>query len=135
MPEIKYPVCPRCGKEYKYYPSISIHDNETKICIDCGFLETIEDAKKPYKGKVYWKEKNDTHLENPMNQIEERKQAIYDFIDDFTNEKHYPPTIREIGESIGIKSKSLILYYLNQLIDDGRIGRNERVSRGIWIIR
>ena len=70
-----------------------------------------------------------------MNQIEERKQAIYDFINSFTREYHYPPTIREIGHGIGVHSTSMILFYLNQLIDDGKIDRKEGISRGIWIIR
>jgi len=70
-----------------------------------------------------------------MNQTEDRKQAIYNFIDDFTKKNHYPPTIREIGNAIGVHSTSMILFYLNQLIDDGRIDRKEGISRGIWIIR
>jgi SOS-response transcriptional repressor LexA len=37
-----------------------------------------------------------------MNQTEGRKQAIYNFIDGFTKENHYPPTIREIGNAIGV---------------------------------
>ena len=70
-----------------------------------------------------------------MNQTEDRKQAIYDFIDSFTHEYHYPPTIREIGRGIGVHSTSMILFYLNLLIEDGKIDRKKGVSRGIWIIR
>lgn len=70
-----------------------------------------------------------------MNQTENRKQAIYDFIDSFSRENHYPPTIREIGNAIDVHSTSMILFYLNQLIDDGKIDRKEGISRGIWIIR
>ena len=38
-----YPVCPSCHEEYDGYPSISRHDNKTKICDKCGLLEALWD--------------------------------------------------------------------------------------------
>jgi len=51
-------VCPRCGKSYNKYPSLSRRDNETDICPACGTLEAMEDyLQKGYTGKVYWNER------------------------------------------------------------------------------
>ena len=49
-------TCPRCGKHYAEYPSLSRRDNETDICEECGTLEAMEDAgfSAPYTGKPYW---------------------------------------------------------------------------------
>ena len=34
-------ICPRCGKVYNNYPSISRYDNKTLICTNCGIEEAI----------------------------------------------------------------------------------------------
>lgn len=49
-------TCPRCGKHYTEYPSLSRRDNKTDICEECGTLEALEDAgySEPYTGKPYW---------------------------------------------------------------------------------
>jgi len=48
-------TCPRCGKTYNEYPSLSRRDNETDICPACGTLEAMEDyLQKGYTGRVYW---------------------------------------------------------------------------------
>lgn len=72
-------------------------------------------------------------MENSTAKI--RKKEILKFVEIFTNQHHYPPTIREIGTGIGVHSTSLILYYIDSLIDDGLVGRDEKVSRGIWVIK
>ena len=33
--------CPVCGKEYNTHSVISIKDNETEICLRCGFIENF----------------------------------------------------------------------------------------------
>jgi repressor LexA len=66
-------------------------------------------------------------------QKEERKRKIIGFIRDFATEHHYPPTIREIGKYIGVKSTSLVIYYLDELEREGIIARSERISRSIWV--
>jgi repressor LexA len=63
--------------------------------------------------------------------LSDRQQRMYDFIRSFTEENQYPPTIREIGEAVGISSTSVVNYNLNKLVDAGLIERNKEVSRGI----
>jgi repressor LexA len=63
--------------------------------------------------------------------LSDRQQRMYDFIRSFAEENQYPPTIREIGEAVGISSTSVVNYNLNKLVDAGLIERNKEVSRGI----
>lgn len=65
----------------------------------------------------------------------ERHQKIMDFLIKFQNENGYPPSIREVGESINVKSTSLVDYYLDQLEQMEYIERDKRVSRSIRILR
>jgi repressor LexA len=63
--------------------------------------------------------------------LSERQRAIVAFIERFTRERGYPPTIREIGEAASISSTSVVNYNLNRLIDGGHIVRDKKVSRGV----
>ena len=65
----------------------------------------------------------------------ERHYKIMDFLTRFQNVNGYSPSIREVGESIGVQSTSLVDYYLKQLEEMGYIDRNEHVSRSIRILR
>ena len=66
--------------------------------------------------------------------LTERQQAILDFIRDFSVRAHYPPTIREIGKSVGISSTSVVNYNLTVLEKQGFIARDKTVSRGIKLV-
>src|SRR5512135_3520680 len=66
--------------------------------------------------------------------LTDRQQAILDFIRDFSSRTKYPPTIREIGKSVGISSTSVVNYNLNVLEKQGRIVRDKTVSRGIKLV-
>jgi repressor LexA len=65
----------------------------------------------------------------------ERHRKIMQFLTDFQDENGYSPSIREIGESIGVKSTSLVDYYLRQLSERGYIDKNEHISRSIRILQ
>ena len=60
-----------------------------------------------------------------------RQQEILKFIGRFTGEHGYPPTIREIGEAVGISSTSVVNYNLNKLEKEHHILRDLKVSRGV----
>lgn len=60
-----------------------------------------------------------------------RQQDILKFIGRFTLDRGYPPTIREIGEAVGISSTSVVNYNLNKLEREHHITRDLRVSRGV----
>jgi repressor LexA len=59
---------------------------------------------------------------------------MIEFIRSFTRKHHYPPTIREIGQEVGISSTSVVNYNLNILEREGLIARDKEVSRGIKLI-
>jgi repressor LexA len=65
----------------------------------------------------------------------ERHKKIMDFLTTFQDDNGYSPSIREIGESIGVKSTSLVDYYLKQLEDGSYISRDQHISRSIRILR
>jgi repressor LexA len=67
--------------------------------------------------------------------LSERHRKIMEFLTSFQERSGYSPSIRQIGDSIGVKSTSLIDYYLNQLQQMEFIERDEHVSRSIRILR
>ena len=63
-----------------------------------------------------------------------RQKSILDFLKVYLNEMGYPPTIREIGEAVGLKSTSTVHSYLNKLEKLGYIKRDATKPRAIDII-
>ncbi len=64
-------------------------------------------------------------------QLPERQKKVLGFLEDYIGENGYPPTVREIGDAIGVTSTSLVSYYLKHLEQKGFIDRAEAISRGI----
>jgi repressor LexA len=60
-----------------------------------------------------------------------RQQKILDFLQVFIRNNRFPPTIREIGEDVGISSTSVVKYNLDALERKGYIERDRDISRGI----
>jgi len=63
--------------------------------------------------------------------LSDRQRRMLDFIQDFSEESGYPPSIREIGSNVGISSTSVVNYNLNRLVDEGYLSRDKNVSRGL----
>ncbi len=66
--------------------------------------------------------------------LNEKTSNVYVFICDFTREHGYSPSIREIGQSVGLKSSSTVHGYLKRLEECGYIMRNKDCPRTIRII-
>lgn len=66
--------------------------------------------------------------------LSERQSKILSFLKTFTLDNGYPPTIREIGEAVGITSTSVVNYNLDALQRTGHIYRDRTVSRGIRLV-
>lgn len=47
--------------------------------------------------------------------LNEREQTILSFIKEEVRRKGYPPSVREIGKAVGLKSSSTVHAYLCQL--------------------
>ena len=67
--------------------------------------------------------------------LSERQRKILDFIMDFTEAHDFPPTIREIGEKVGISSTSVVNYNLSKLEEMELLTRQREVSRGLRLNR
>lgn len=67
--------------------------------------------------------------------LSKRHELILKFLSKFQEENGYSPSIREIGQSIGVKSTSLVDYYLKQLEDKGYISREQHISRSICLLK
>ena len=68
-----------------------------------------------------------------MINLSARQRKILEYIIHFISEKEYPPTIREIGEKVGISSTSVVNYNLNKLENEALISRDRDVSRGLSV--
>jgi repressor LexA len=66
-----------------------------------------------------------------MSSLSDRQRKILQFIVGFVSENEFPPTIREIGEQVGISSTSVVNYNLAKLEELGLITRRKEVSRGL----
>lgn len=49
------------------------------------------------------------------------KQKILEFIISYIQLHGYPPTVREVGDGVGLKSKSSVHAHLLRMLNDGMI--------------
>lgn len=69
-----------------------------------------------------------------MNNISSRQKTILDFIKSEVKEKGYPPSVREIGEAVGLASSSTVHGHLERLEKKGYIRRDPTKPRAIEIL-
>lgn len=67
-------------------------------------------------------------------ELSDRQQRILAVIQEYTDEYGYPPTIREIGDVVGISSTSVVSYNLNALERRGYLSRDKDISRGLRLV-
>ena len=68
-----------------------------------------------------------------MGTITPKQQKIYDFIQSFQQDHGYPPSVREIGEYVGLKSPSTVHFHLKGLEEAGIITKAEGKTRAITL--
>ena len=68
------------------------------------------------------------------NKLSKKQEEILTYIKDFTLEKGYPPTVRDICEAVGLKSTSSVHAHLSTLERNGFIRRDPTKPRAIEII-
>lgn len=69
-----------------------------------------------------------------MSKMSSRQQAILEFIKNEVREKGYPPSVREIGEAVGLLSSSTVHGHLDRLEKKGLIRRDPTKPRAIEIL-
>ena len=68
-----------------------------------------------------------------MTKLTARQQQIYDYILSFTAENGYPPSVREIGDALDLKSPSTVHFHLKGLEEAGMINKAEGKTRAISV--
>ncbi|MGG0670781.1 transcriptional repressor LexA [Sporosarcina koreensis] len=69
-----------------------------------------------------------------MKKISKRQQDILSFIKDEVKLKGYPPSVREIGEAVGLASSSTVHGHLARLESKGYIRRDPTKPRAIEVL-
>jgi repressor LexA len=67
-------------------------------------------------------------------QLTDRQTRILDYIRYVTKTRNYPPSVREIGEAVGLSSSSTVHNHLNQLERRGLIKRDPSKSRTVQLV-
>lgn len=69
-----------------------------------------------------------------VSKLSNRQQAILEFIKNEVRDKGYPPSVREIGEAVGLASSSTVHGHLDRLEKKGFIRRDPTKPRAIEIL-
>ncbi|MBD8068209.1 transcriptional repressor LexA [Bacillus sp. PS06] len=69
-----------------------------------------------------------------MTKLSKRQQDILNYIKNEVKDKGYPPSVREIGEAVGLASSSTVHGHLSRLESKGLIRRDPTKPRAIEIL-
>ena len=70
-----------------------------------------------------------------MAKMTRMQQKIYDYIAQALREQGYPPSVREIGEAVGLKSPSTVHFHLKHMEEKGIIKKAGRKGRTITLVQ
>jgi len=70
-----------------------------------------------------------------MQRLTERQRQVLKGIHDITQQKRYPPTVREIGERLGLRSSCTVQRHLEALERKGYIKRDRTKARSLEILK
>ncbi len=71
---------------------------------------------------------------NPF-ELNSREKAILKYIEKQIDVNGYPPSVREIGKAVGLKSTATVHTYLERLADEGYIARKDKMGRTLQLIK
>ena len=69
-----------------------------------------------------------------MAELSKMQQRIYDFLASYIQSRGYPPSVREIGEAVGLKSPSTVHFHLKHLEEAGVIAKGAGKGRAITLM-
>ncbi|MDG0842330.1 transcriptional repressor LexA [Staphylococcus equorum] len=69
-----------------------------------------------------------------MRELTKRQSEIFEYIKQTVHSKGYPPSVREIGEAVGLASSSTVHGHLSRLEEKGYIRRDPTKPRAIEIV-
>lgn len=68
-----------------------------------------------------------------MRKVTDKQQKIMEFIKDFTAQQGYPPSVREIGAAVGLRSPSTVHAHLKTLREAGLLEKDDHKTRAICL--
>ena len=68
-------------------------------------------------------------------ELSDRQSRILEYIRHVSRTRNYPPSVREIGEAVGLSSSSTVHNHLNQLERRGMIHRDPSKSRTVQLVK
>jgi repressor LexA len=69
-----------------------------------------------------------------MTELTDRQRQVLEFIDAQVRERGYPPSVREIGEAVGLSSSSTVHAHLAALQDKGFLKRDPTKPRAMELV-
>jgi repressor LexA len=69
-----------------------------------------------------------------MTELTERQRQVLEFIDTQIRDRGYPPSVREIGEAVGLSSSSTVHAHLAALQDKGFLKRDPTKPRAMELV-
>ena len=68
-----------------------------------------------------------------MQKLTAMQQKIYDYIANTVRNQGYPPSVREIGEAVGLKSLATVHFHIKHLEELGYISKSGRKGRALTL--
>lgn len=77
------------------------------------------------------------HLNPPSNREDggKRRDDIVAFILRHVEDNGFPPTVREIGEGVGLSSTATVHHHLHELVAEGRLVMHPSKPRAIRVVQ
>lgn len=79
-------------------------------------------------------EKSVPVMQQKRYKVQTREQIVIEYIINFTKERGYPPSVREIGEVIGVSSSSTVHKFIKQCVKNELIIIDSKISRSIRVL-
>lgn len=77
---------------------------------------------------------NTEDVERPLRPLTEKQQAILEFISRSVESRGYPPSMREIGDAVGLASLSSVTHQLSRLELAGYLRRDPNRPRALEVL-
>ncbi len=74
-------------------------------------------------------------IKRDPNKLNRREKAILKFLEKEIEEKGYPPSVREIGKAVGLKSTATVHNYLARLVELGYIKKENQKGRTLRLLK
>ena len=72
-------------------------------------------------------------MRKPIEGLTKKEEEFLNDLIEFTNTKGYTPTVRELGDYVGLRSPATVNYHLDMLVKKGFIKRIN--NRSIEVLR